>query len=104
VEVKKETQLSEERQKELDVNSWSPWGKEASTFDWSYSSTETGYITEGAVTIHLPGGESISAEAGDLIQLPAGLDCTWEITEDLQKGFTFDNVELEPDETVKVKV
>ncbi|MGM0380905.1 MAG: cupin domain-containing protein [bacterium] len=102
MEVKKESQISEERKDELGVAAWSPWGKEESRFDWSYSSTETGYITEGAVTIHLPGGESISARAGDLIQLPEGLSCEWEITEDLQKGFTFDEVELDADETVEV--
>ncbi len=102
MEVKKESQISEERKKELGVEGWSPWGKEASTFDWSYSSTETGYITQGAVNIHLPGGETISAEAGDLIQLPEGLSCTWEITEDLQKGFTFEEVELDADEAVEV--
>ncbi len=102
MKVKVEEQIDEPRKEELGVDGWSPWSKEASTFDWSYASTETGYILEGAVTVHLPGGKSISAEAGDVAQFPEGLECTWEVTEDLEKVYTFGNVELNPDESVEV--
>ncbi|MFP4686842.1 MAG: cupin domain-containing protein [bacterium] len=102
MKVKLEKQPDEDRRDELGISGWSSWGKEASKFDWSYSSTETCYILEGAVTVHLPGSKSVSAEAGDLVQFPNGLSCTWEITSDLRKVFTFGKVTLEPDEVIEV--
>ena len=102
MEVKVEKQIDEARKEELGIDSWSPWSKEASKFDWSYASTETGYIIEGEVIVHLPNDESIEAEAGDVVQFPEGLNCVWEIRKDLRKVYTFDTVELDADEAVSV--
>ena len=94
MEIKKESNISESRKQELGVNGWAPWEKEASTFDWSYTETETCLILEGEVTVKTEAGESVEAGAGDLVQFPEGLQCTWNITSDLRKVFTFEPVEL----------
>jgi hypothetical protein len=103
MEVKLEKQPDEQRCKEVGVPNWSKWAKEESKFDWSYVSTETCYILEGAVTVHLPGDKSITARAGDLVQFPEGLSCTWEITSDLRKVFTFEKVHLKADQSVNIE-
>ena len=102
MEVKLEKQPGAVRLEKLAVEDWSLWEKEASKFDWSYSSPETCYIQEGEVTVHLPEGASVTARAGDLVQFPAGLVCTWEIKSDLSKVFTFDEVELNADESIEI--
>lgn len=95
MDVIKESDVSEHRLDELGVKEWTSWEKETSEFDWSYSSTETCYVQNGQFTVHLPNGESLTAEAGDIVQFPAGLDCKWEITDDIQKVFILgDRVEL----------
>lgn len=102
MEAYREAQPGPERLADLGVADWSPWSRDEDTFEWSYSDTETGYIREGAVRVHLPGDQVMEAESGDLVQFPAGLECTWEITEDLSKVYTFDSVQLKPDETYEI--
>lgn len=74
----------------LGVASWPIWTKEASSFDWSYSSKETAYILEGEVTVTPKGGKPVSFGKGDLVTLEMGLVCTWEIKETLKKHYHFD--------------
>lgn len=95
MDVHVERDLSEDRKRELDLDSWSTWSKPASTFDWSYDRTETFYVLEGEVTVELPDGESVTVSEGDLARFPEGLSCTWNITRDLRKVFTYDPVEVE---------
>jgi len=92
--VKVERDISENRRKELGVDDWATWSRDKSEFDWSYSDTETCLIIEGTVTVEMEEGDRITASAGDLVQFPEGLDCTWRIEEDLRKVFTFDAVEI----------
>jgi len=94
LEIIKEENISEARKQELGIEDWAPWEKQASTFDWSYSETETCYILEGAVTVEGEDGEYVEAGEGDLVQFPAGLNCTWTISRDLRKVFTFDEISL----------
>jgi uncharacterized cupin superfamily protein len=98
--VSVERQVSEERKEQLGVEEWSPWSKEVSEFDWSYDDTETCYVIEGEVTVSLDGGESLTIRAGDLAQFEQGLSCTWNVTSDLRKVFTFGEVSLDPDESI----
>lgn len=73
----------------MGVFDWPIWRKEASTFPWSYSQTETCYILRGEFTVTPDGGEPQSFKRGDLITFPAGLSCTWEITKDVEKHYDF---------------
>lgn len=69
----------------LGVPDWPTWKKEASRFAWTYSATETCYIVSGRAIITPETGEPVEIKAGDLVSFPAGLNCTWDILEDIEK-------------------
>ena len=65
------------------------WEKEASTFDWEYDREEICYLTEDAVSIRAEDGSVVEFGAGDLVTLPKGLKCVWEIREAVRKHYVF---------------
>jgi uncharacterized cupin superfamily protein len=73
----------------MGVYDWPIWRKEASSFPWSYSQTETCYILRGRFTVTPDGGEPQEFKRGDLITFPAGMSCTWDIHEDVEKHYDF---------------
>ncbi len=81
--------LSDEKLKEMGVFNWPIWEKEASTFDWSYGSTEKCYILKGKVEVTEKSGEKVEFGAGDFVTFPQGLECTWHIIEDVKKHYNF---------------
>ncbi|MBK1642816.1 cupin [Chromatium okenii] len=74
----------------MHVDSWPIWKKEPSQFSWHYDSSETCYILRGRFTVTPDGGEPESFGRGDLVIFPAGLSCTWDITEAVEKHYRFD--------------
>ena len=80
---------NKEQLKELNIDSWSPWECEVSTFDWEYDTNETCYIFEGKVTVTTEDGDEIDISKGDLVTFPKGLKCTWNVTEPIRKVYTF---------------
>lgn len=73
----------------MHVDSWATWRKEISTFKWRYAQSETCYILEGEAVITPEDGEPVTIQRGDLVQFPAGMSCTWQITEDMEKNYIF---------------
>ncbi len=74
----------------MGVYDWPVWQKEVSVFPWTYDKQETCYILEGeAVITPDDGSEPVTIEEGDLVIFPAGLSCTWEIIEDMEKHYQF---------------
>lgn len=73
----------------LGVESWPIWKKEASTFPWHYDESETCYILKGRFKVTPEGGEVQAFGRGDLITFPAGMSCTWEIIEPVEKHYRF---------------
>lgn len=73
----------------LGVEQWPIWRKEPSTFDWHYEQPETCYILRGRFRVTPVDGESSEFGRGDLITFPAGLSCTWEILEAVEKHYDF---------------
>ena len=73
----------------MGVERWGIWRKEASTFPWTYNQQETCYILRGRFTVTPDGGEPHEFKRGDLITFPAGMSCTWEIHEDVEKYYDF---------------
>ncbi len=71
----------------MGVYDWPIWAKEASTFPWTYDTKETCYFLEGDVIVTPEGGEPVRMGAGDLVIFPAGLSCTWEIREPVEKHY-----------------
>jgi hypothetical protein len=79
---------SPEELKSLGVHSWPTWGCEVSTFDWKYGDQETCYLLEGQVTVEA-GDERVTFGKGDLVVLPKGLSCVWNVTAPVRKHYRF---------------
>jgi uncharacterized cupin superfamily protein len=74
----------------LGVYDWPIWKKETSTFPWTYSQTEVCYFLRGKVIVTPDGGDPLELGRGDLVTFPAGMSCTWEILEDVEKHYNFE--------------
>lgn len=81
--------ISEERKKELNINSWPIWTKEVSNFDWYYDDTEVCYILEGRVIVTTPDGEEVEIKSGDFVTFEKGLSCHWNVIEPIKKHYNF---------------
>ncbi|MDJ0618237.1 MAG: cupin domain-containing protein [Calothrix sp. MO_192.B10] len=90
MEIKIERQPTPERLEGLGVSKWGIWQKEVSKFPWTYDTQETCYFLEGDVTVTPEGGQPVKMGKGDLVTFPAGMSCTWEISSDVKKHYTFD--------------
>jgi len=73
----------------LGVKGWGTWECEASEFPWEYDDEETCYILEGRARVRTAAGEQVEFGAGDLVQFPRGLKCTWTVTERIRKHYKF---------------
>lgn len=82
-----EHNLSPVKQDVLGIDNWPIWSKEVSTFTWTYDQVEKCYFIEGEATVTPDGGEPVHLCEGDYVIFPAGLTCTWEITEDVEKHY-----------------
>lgn len=88
-EILVETQPSPDRLAQLGVAAWPIWTKEVSRFPWTYDAAETCYFLEGRVTVTPEGGSPITVGKGDLVTFPAGMGCTWDISQAVKKHYHF---------------
>ena len=72
------------------VFDWPLWEKEVSRFDWHYDTAETCYLIKGQVEVTTTDGQAVHFGAGDLVHFPAGLSCTWDISEPVKKHYLLD--------------
>lgn len=75
--------------KELDVDSWQEWIRDASEFPWSYPKTQVCYILAGRAQVTDFEGETIRFARGDLVTFEEGLLCTWKIREKIRLKYAF---------------
>ena len=70
---------------------WSTWGCSASTFPWTYDSSESCYLLNGKVIVTPSDGRQppVTFGKGDFVTFPAGMSCTWEVVEAVQKHYMF---------------
>lgn len=73
----------------MGVYDWPIWTKEVSSFPWKYDQQETCYLLAGQAIVTADGGASVEFGAGDLVIFPAGLSCTWDIREAVEKHYEF---------------
>jgi hypothetical protein len=72
------------------VFNWSTWGCQASSFPWTYDSAESCYLLKGTVTVTpRDGRQPATFGTGDFVTFPAGMSCTWDVTEAVQKHYMF---------------
>lgn len=83
--------LSEEELEKSGVFSWPVWEKEVSKFSWIYSQEEACYIVDGRATITpCDGRRPVTVQGGDYVVFPSGMECVWEVHEDIKKHFSFE--------------
>ena len=74
----------------LGVEGWPTWRAAPGSFPWHYAQTERCYILRGRFRVTPEGGVPQEFRRGDLIRFPAGLACTWEVLEAVEKHYRFD--------------
>jgi len=74
----------------LGVYDWPIWKKEVSRFPWQYDRQETCYFLRGRVIVTPDGGAPLEFGRGDLVTFPAGLSCTWEVLDPVEKHYSFE--------------
>jgi len=74
---------------ELNIETWTQWECEPSTFDWEYECDEIAYVLEGKVKITTKDGTTVEINQGDLVSFPKGLKCTWNVIKKIRKVYTF---------------
>jgi len=72
------------------TQNWGDWGRVPCTFTLFYDSKETCLILAGKATVTSTDGSQITFKAGDWVEFDEGLECTWTITETIQKKYQFD--------------
>jgi len=68
---------------------WSVWECAPSSFDWQYSDQEKAYLYEGKVIVKTSEGD-VQIQAGDFVVFPKGLECSWEVLEQVKKVYKFE--------------
>ena len=72
------------------MRKWPTWGCEISKFPWTYGEKETCLLIQGKVTVTpTGGGQPVTLSKGDIAIFPAGMSCTWDVTEAIQKHYRF---------------
>lgn len=79
---------SKDELKTLEIEKWSSWSCEKSTFDWTYDEDEACYFHEGHAKVKTQEG-TVEIRKGDLVTFPKGLKCTWEVLESVRKVYIF---------------
>ena len=89
-EIEVVSQPSQEFLEKKGVFGWGTWGCDASKFPWTYDSNESCYLLKGKVTVTpTDGRKAATFGAGDFVTFPAGMSCTWDVSEAVQKHFMF---------------
>ncbi|KAF8388310.1 hypothetical protein HHK36_026976 [Tetracentron sinense] len=83
---------AESRLSELGIKSWPKWGCPPGVFPLKFDAQETCYLLKGKVKAHTKGSsESVEFGAGDLVTIPKGLSCTWDVSVAVDKHYKFDS-------------
>ncbi len=73
----------------MGIERWGIWRKQVAVFPWTNNQQETCYILRGRFTVTPDDGDPQEFKRGDLITFPAGMSCTWDILEDVEKYYDF---------------
>ncbi|XP_008237800.1 PREDICTED: uncharacterized protein LOC103336529 [Prunus mume] len=88
--IKVDKNPPESRLSQLGVRNWPKWSCPPSKFPWTYSGKETCYLLEGKVKVTPDGSnESVEIGAGDLVEFPKGMSCTWDVSVAVDKHYNF---------------
>ncbi|KAB2629917.1 hypothetical protein D8674_007436 [Pyrus ussuriensis x Pyrus communis] len=95
-----ESNPSDSRLSELGINSWPKWGCPPGKYTLKFDAAETCYLVKGKVKVYPRKGSSSSSSsdeefvnfgAGDLVTIPKGLSCIWDVSVAIDKHYKFDS-------------
>jgi len=90
-EIKVVSQPNKDFLEQKGVFNWGTWGCGVSKFPWTYDESESCYLLAGKVTV-TPDDKSLKPATfgkGDFVTFPAGMSCTWDVSEAVQKHYMF---------------
>ncbi|XP_010549643.1 PREDICTED: uncharacterized protein LOC104820759 [Tarenaya hassleriana] len=80
------------RLSELGITSWPKWGCPPGKYALRYEARQTCYLLRGKVKVYPKGSpEFVEFGAGDLVTIPKGLSCTWDVSVSIDKHYKFDS-------------
>ncbi|EOY10817.1 hypothetical protein QUC31_009813 [Theobroma cacao] len=85
-----ESKPSESRLSELGIKSWPKWGCPPGKYLLKFDAEEMCYLLKGKVKVYPKGSsEFVEFGAGDLVTIPQGLSCTWDVSAPIDKHYKF---------------
>ncbi|GMN50412.1 hypothetical protein TIFTF001_019574 [Ficus carica] len=87
-----ESNPSESKLSELNIKGWPKWGCSPGKYQLKFDAEETCYLVKGKVKAYTKGSsEYVEFGAGDLVILPKGLSCTWDVSLAVDKYYKFES-------------
>ncbi|KAG0486234.1 hypothetical protein HPP92_008329 [Vanilla planifolia] len=81
----------ESRLAELGIKSWPKWGCPPGKFPLKFEAKQTSYLLKGKVKAYIKeSSECVEFGARDLVTIPKGLSCTWDVSIAVDKHYKFD--------------
>ncbi|KAG8389137.1 hypothetical protein BUALT_Bualt02G0197900 [Buddleja alternifolia] len=84
---------SESQLSELGIKYWPKWGCPPGKYQLKFDAQETCYLVRGKVKVYPKNSESeevVEFGAGDLVVIPKGLSCTWDVSVAVDKHYKFE--------------
>ncbi|XP_061368614.1 uncharacterized protein LOC133311571 [Gastrolobium bilobum] len=86
-----ESNPPESRLAELNIKCWPKWGCSPGKYQLKFDAQETCYLLKGKVKACPKGSpEFVEFGAGDLVTIPKGLSCTWDVSVAVDKYYKFE--------------
>ncbi|KAG4982011.1 hypothetical protein AAZX31_10G039200 [Glycine max] len=87
-----ESNPPESRLAELNIKYWPKWGCSPGKYQLKFDAEETCYLLKGKVKAYPKGSsEFVEFGAGDLVTIPRGLNCTWDVSVAVDKCYKFES-------------
>ncbi|KAJ7972568.1 RmlC-like cupins superfamily protein [Quillaja saponaria] len=84
----------ESRLAELNIKCWPKWGCSPGKYQLKFDAEETCYLLKGKVKVYPKGSggsDFVEFGAGDLVTIPKGLSCTWDVSLAVDKYYKFES-------------
>ncbi|KAF3953215.1 hypothetical protein ACB098_12G146100 [Castanea mollissima] len=83
---------SESQLSELNIKGWPKWGCSPGKYQLKFDAEEICYLVKGKVKAYPKGSsEFVEFGAGDLVTIPKGLSCTWDVSVAVDKYYKFES-------------